>query len=625
MERTNQTTRAIALSLEESQRSKTREIITIDDDDDDDSENNEQTRYQADLQTAIKASRATAQEPQSIPSQQIGGPRAGQHKTGPSSFLAERAKLEKERLERQKRLRGGTSLGDDTDRKDPQSDTESDVSMGEPPTKKAHLSNPLEGMSVPSVSAGASSTSDTKIFWDGELRQTATRFAEPRKDGQRTFRLTQVLGNKSELAFAILSSYSLDFPWIYEFFDRSVPVIMVAQPDAMGQAAIKYTFPTWVKTTPPLRGGFGCQHMKFMLLFYKNGNLRVVISTANLIAYDWRDMENSVWLQDLPMRPQLMPPDPKAKDFPSIMQQVLHAVNVAPALRTMLPDHPNIPLRTIEDLRMRWDWSKVKVHLVASIAGKHEGWPSIVKTGHPRLMMAIRTMGLRPSRGLGKGNMIIECQGSSLGNFTTQWLNEFHWSARGESAEDWLDEPKRRREKLPYPSVRILFPTKKIVQESASGEPGGGTIFCRRKQWAAKNFPRDKFYVSKSKAGPVLMHSKMIIATIQHTNPASASLNREGSDTEEDEPEVKIIEPAVGWAYVGSHNFTPSAWGTLSGSAFNPILNITNYEIGIVFPLKDDAEANRVACFERPPRKYTTNVDEPWIQEESIYHQPEAS
>ena len=30
----------------------------------------------------------------------------------------------------------------------------------------------------------------------------------------------------------------------------------------------------------------------------------------------------------------------------------------------------------------------------------------------------------------------------------------------------------------------------------------------------------------------------------------------------------------VGWAYVGSHYFTPSAWGTLSGSAFNPTLNV---------------------------------------------------
>ena len=30
----------------------------------------------------------------------------------------------------------------------------------------------------------------------------------------------------------------------------------------------------------------------------------------------------------------------------------------------------------------------------------------------------------------------------------------------------------------------------------------------------------------------------------------------------------------AGWVYVGSHNFTPSAWGTLSGSAFTPILNV---------------------------------------------------
>ncbi len=106
-------------------------------------------------------------------------------------------------------------------------------------------------------------------------------------------------------------------------------------------------------------------------------------------------------------------------------------------------------------------------------------------------------------------------------------MNEFHWSARGESAEEWLDEPKRRREKQPYPPIKVVFPTKKLVQESALGEmvskpidlisehyhnfhQGGGTIFCRRRQWAAKNFPRDKFYESKSKAGPVLMHSKVI-------------------------------------------------------------------------------------------------------------------
>lgn len=50
-------------------------------------------------------------------------------------------------------------------------------------------------------------------------------------------------------------------------------------------------------------------------------------------------------------------------------------------------------------------------------------------------------------------------------------MNEFYWSTRGESAEDWLDEQKKRREKLPYPPVRVVFPTKKTVQASALGEP----------------------------------------------------------------------------------------------------------------------------------------------------------
>lgn len=46
------------------------------------------------------------------------------------------------------------------------------------------------------------------------------------------------------------------------------------------------------------------------------------------------------------------------------------------------------------------------------------------------------------------------------------------------------------------------------------------------------------------------------------------------SDIEIVEPPSARAPPAHGWAYVGSHNFTPSAWGTLSGSAFNPILNV---------------------------------------------------
>ena len=82
-----------------------------------------------------------------------------------------------------------------------------------------------------------------------------------------------------------------------------------------------------------------------------------------------------------------------------MLQYMLHALHVRPALSTMIKDnvsmidclpllmrifttyaqHPDLPLKNIDELRMRWDWSKVKAHLIPSIAGKHEGWPNIIK------------------------------------------------------------------------------------------------------------------------------------------------------------------------------------------------------------------------------------------------------
>ena len=91
--------------------------------------------------------------------------------------------MEKERLERQKRLRPETVT---------ETKTQPDASEDDegPPAKRHHLSrsnstplnsNPLERSKGP-------------LFWDGELRQTATMHADPRKDGLPTFRLTDVLG-----------------------------------------------------------------------------------------------------------------------------------------------------------------------------------------------------------------------------------------------------------------------------------------------------------------------------------------------------------------------------------------------------------------------------------------------
>ena len=87
----------------------------------------------------------------------------------------------------------------------------------------------------------------------------------------------------------------------------------------------------------------------------------------------------------------------------------------------------------------------------------------------------------------------------------------------------------------------------------------------------------------------------MIVGTYRASSTVSAGRRNEeaglsaGEQGDGDDEEVVIIdlggkrkkeqeprarEKLIGWAYVGSHNFTPSAWGTLSGSAANPSLNV---------------------------------------------------
>ena len=58
---------------------------------------------------------------------------------------------------------------------------------------------------------------------------------------------------------------------------------------------------------------------------------------------------------------------------------------------------------------------------------------------------------------------------------------------------------------------------------------------------------------------------------------SSAAVDEDSdSETDSDVMEVKMNQDdAMGYAYVGSHNFTPSAWGTLSGSGFTPVLNVS--------------------------------------------------
>ncbi len=56
---------------------------------------------------------------------------------------------------------------------------------------------------------------------------------------------------------------------------------------------------------------------------------------------------------------------------------------------------------------------------------------------------------------------------------------------------------------------------------------------------------------------------------------SSAQADSEDEDDAGGSGDTAEDKKLAGWVYVGSHNFTPSAWGTLSGSGFNPTLNVS--------------------------------------------------
>ncbi|KAJ7147676.1 hypothetical protein C8R43DRAFT_1010422 [Mycena crocata] len=512
--------------------------------------------------------------------------------TGSLGSLPDRAQMEADRLARRKRML------DDAD------------ATGD--SKRQRVSGTI-------ISSTPKTPLASRTFFDGAFFPTATLDGSPRADGRKAIEFHEIIGptSGSDLQFAILSSFGCSPEWLTPHFNSSVPVILVVGTGTeQSGPSMSSPMQNWVQTCPKLGTG-GCMHMKYMLLFYKSGRLRVVVSTANLIPLDWKHLENSVFIQDV------FPPsssnvigntltvekmkestsgaqneDPES--FAILLESVLRATNVAPALEHIKKTNSTLPLKSISDLSKKWDWSNVSAELVPSIAGKWEGWKKVNATGHPRLMCAIKTLGLATSK---TQSLVVECSGSSIGMYTTQWFNQFYLSASGQSSalKSHLDIPEAKRKKLEYPAgVKVVFPTLETVKSTAGH--GANSLFCVRKKWEGKGFPRAAFHDSKSRAGRVLMHTKMIIGSITQ---------KQG--TTQNSPS----DPA-GWMYVGSHNFTAPAWGNLSGSDSAPVLNVNNFELGVVVPLKTAEDLNQASAWERPPKKYSTR-DLPWLKDENSH------
>ncbi|WVQ83069.1 hypothetical protein IAT38_005207 [Cryptococcus sp. DSM 104549] len=457
-----------------------------------------------------------------------------------------------------------------------------------------------------------------EYYLDGELRHTGldigTRNSDP------TFSIKEIIGKHSEISLIILSSFVVDDQWIEEKNilpdPADAPVIIIRphpreKEDWGGRVQLQVNGEVWCY--PKMEEAWGTMHMKFFWIFYKTGRLRIAVSTANMVAYDYNQIENSVFVQDFMPLPQPIPElreDYLQHDLPIQFRYLFEHTRVNYAIKHHVKNHPlgsKIPFTHENDFAdlKKYDWSRVRCKVVMSVSGVYQGFEEIEQFGMCRLGQLLREEKWMPQEG---ERVVAEYQGSSLGQYSLGWFDTFYSFLGGSSVRTLASRPKPTA----WPPLKILFPSLRTVDASVLGRDGGGTMFAG-KGWNTATKPL--FHDSNSKRGGVLMHSKVLVALFEPESRAlgfeTVSVKRKAQDEDEEN------DSAVGgWVYIGSHNFSPAAWGTVDVKKNTPTLRVRNYELGIVLPLDRKnarAAADKIAPYKRPAAKYSA-TDVPWDQ-----------
>ena len=237
---------AIAASLavykqqEARQVAQKHEVLVVDDSDEE-----EEDTFQADLERALKAS---AQEASSGPSkgpssEQVAKPSRSEEMPSipvdndqsnkaalASDFLRQRAQLEKERLARSRGIVSGplttsaVSAGKKRSYSESQSDSEEDQPQAKRNLPSSSSSRATTSKGNTSSSSANSNDESEELFYNHELRPIANRFTEENdlENKRKTFRMSQLIGPKEKISFAIISSYCTEPIWMTTFFSPEV-------------------------------------------------------------------------------------------------------------------------------------------------------------------------------------------------------------------------------------------------------------------------------------------------------------------------------------------------------------------------------------------------------------------
>ena len=355
---------------------------------------------------------------------------------------------------------------------------------------------------------------------------------------------------KTRALSALFSTFIYDGEFIEPFINQfKMPSIIIRHEEnqkynAMDEYGnyIKFIFP---KISQALR--WGKFHSKLIILKFPNF-LRIIVPSANLTDGDWYYWGQIIWFQDFPLikendKNEKEEKEPqKSKDFRDYLKTFMN---------TFMP-HTYEGKKFWLDLGINfdeYDFSNASVDLVASANGRFIGNEEKNLFGVGRLNSLMKNKYFTLEK---NDNLLVQC--SSFG--TSKQKNFFINLYKGFNLNNYDNLHETN-------NIDIFYPTENYIHNCEKGEELSSCLFFNRETY---KIYKDKLHEivlkDKFKDRETVFHSKIFI---------TGKKNDKG----------KFILNNNSLIYIGSHNFSASAWGNYEKNESQ--VSIANYELGVIF------------------------------------------
>ncbi|KAL3303498.1 tyrosyl-dna phosphodiesterase [Colletotrichum asianum] len=343
---------------------------------------------------------------------------------------------------------------------------------------------------------------------------------------------------------------------------------------------------------------FGTHHSKMMILVRHDDSAQVVIHTANMIAKDWTNMTNAVWMSPL-LRLLKEKDSTSCEDTIGTGQRFKH--DLLSYLKAYNVRRPT--LRDLVDKLSPYDFSSVKAALIASVPGRH----SIHDTsqtlwGWPALKHVLRHVPVQD----GKSEIVVQISSIATLGPTDNWIQKCLFNPLSESSDKGPNKTK--------PTFKVVFPTADEIRRSLDGYASGGSIHTKiQSQQQAKQLaylhPFFCHWANDAPNGKALPET----ATVREAGRKRAA------------PHIKTYirygEKSIDWALVTSANISKQAWGEAAGASQE--VRIASWEIGVlVWPEMMAEKATMVSTFQTDLPSNNTEGSNPVVGVRIPYNLP---